>query len=93
MKGKNLATFFGIILVIVLAATLALQGVTIGNVTVDSVQDSIKLGLDIEGGVAVVYEAQTDQTGEELTKTMNQTVEILSKRINSLGLTEPNCTA
>lgn len=92
MKGKNLATFFGIIIAIALAAVLALQGATIGNFEVDSVADSIKLGLDIEGGVAVVYEAQTDQTGDELTQTMNQTVQILSKRINSLGLTEPDIT-
>jgi len=57
---------------------------------ISPVKDAMKLGLDIEGGVVVVYEAQTDATGDELAGIMNRTKEVLSRRVDQLGLTEPN---
>ena len=35
---------------------------------IDSVKDALKYGLDINGGVYVVMEAQTDLQGDELKK-------------------------
>lgn len=55
-------------------------------------KDSIKLGLDIKGGVYVVMEAQTDATGEELTKLMTQTQAVIEERVNQMGLAEPVVT-
>ena len=47
-----------------------------------------KLGLDLQGGLQVVYTAKT-ATGEQPTsKQLDQTVTILDKRVNSLGVTE-----
>jgi protein-export membrane protein SecD len=54
------------------------------------VKEAMKLGLDIEGGVVVVYEAQTDATGDELAQIMSRTKEVLARRVDQLGLTEPN---
>ncbi len=46
------------------------------------------LGLDLQGGLQVVYSAKT-ATGEQPTsQQMDQTVTILDKRVNSLGVTE-----
>ena len=44
---------------------------------VKPIQDRMKLGLDIKGGVYVVMEAKTDLKGEELQKAMEQTQAVI----------------
>ncbi|SCZ78361.1 protein translocase subunit SecD [Acidaminobacter hydrogenoformans] len=82
-------TFFAILIVIALTVYTAVSGFAIGALEVKPISERIKLGLDIEGGVAIVYEAKTDLTGEALSAAINQSIGILSKRVDSLGLTEP----
>lgn len=55
-------------------------------------QDQMKLGLDLKGGVSVVMEAQTDKTGSELKSLMQQTQAVIEKRVNEFGLSEPVVT-
>ena len=57
-----------------------------------SLKDKLKLGLDFKGGVYVVMEAQTDATGLELAKLMEQTQTIIEDRVNQMGLSEPVVT-
>lgn len=92
MKGKNTVMFFLIVVLIAGLAVIAINGLTIGKFSIEPVKDQLKLGLDIKGGVAVVFEAKTDETGAALSKTMNQTKNVISRRINELGLTEPVIT-
>ncbi|MBQ7245774.1 MAG: protein translocase subunit SecD [Firmicutes bacterium] len=56
----------------------------------NSVKDLLKFGLDINGGVYVVMEAETDLSGDALTETMEQTKEIINRRVNGLGIAEAN---
>jgi len=86
MRGNGKPFSIISVIIIILFVFVAIYGLG----PIDSIKDSIKLGLDIEGGVVIVYEAQTDATGAELSNIMNQTKNVLSKRIDSLGLTEPN---
>lgn len=60
--------------------------------SVDSVKDALKYGLDINGGVYVVMEAQTDLTGDELDKLMDQTRAVLDNRVNQMGVAESSVT-
>ncbi len=56
-----------------------------------NVKDEIKYGLDINGGVYAVLEAQTDDLGlsdEELKELMEQTREVINNRVNQLGVSE-----
>lgn len=92
MKRNSFGVFAVLTLLIIGCILLALNGLSIGSMRIDSVKDSIKLGLDIEGGVVVVYEAQTDESGNDLAKTMDQSISVISKRVNELGLTEPIIT-
>lgn len=92
MKGKNTILFFLIVALIAGAAYVAFNGLTVGNMSISPVKDQLKLGLDIKGGVAVVYEAKTEESGDELARTMEQTRQIIGRRINELGLTEPIIT-
>jgi protein-export SecD/SecF family membrane protein len=90
MKTKNITLFIVIVLVVIAAVFTALNGIDMGNFKIGSVSDSMKLGLDIEGGAYVVLEADTDATGEALAKIMDQTQEVIRRRVDAMGLTEPN---
>ncbi|MBE0449651.1 MAG: protein translocase subunit SecD [Clostridia bacterium] len=92
MKGKNTLLFFLIVALIAGTAFIAVNGLTIGSFSIEPVGDAMKLGLDIKGGVVVVYEAQTEEKGADLARTMEQTKQIISRRVNELGLTEPIIT-
>ncbi|WFD09259.1 protein translocase subunit SecD [Tepidibacter hydrothermalis] len=89
MKLKNLSKFIGLFIIIVFFAYAAISGVNIGKFNIDPMKNSIKQGLDLQGGVFVVYEAQTDATGEELNKILDQTIEVFRKRIDGMGVSEP----
>lgn len=57
-----------------------------------SVKDALKYGLDINGGVYVVMEANTEATGDELEVLMEQTRAVLNNRVNQLGVAESTVT-
>ncbi len=89
MKIRNLIAFLLVIVIVGLAAFTAINGLTLGNMTINPIKGSIKQGLDLKGGVYVVYEAKTDATGAELDKIINQTIEVFRLRVDGFGLTEP----
>lgn len=89
MKIKNILIFLLLSLVIAFSGFVLVNGFSAGNVNIAPIKDNLKQGLDLKGGVYVVYEAQTDKKGEELNKVMEQTLEVFTKRINGMGLTEP----
>lgn len=92
MRLKNLIIFLVIILVVGITSYSAIFGLDLGKYEVVPVQEEIKLGLDLAGGVYVVLEAQTDATGDELRKMMEQAKSIIEQRVNGLGVSEPNIT-
>lgn len=80
-KKSRIVAFFLIVLLIG-----SIIGVTTKNIT-----QGINLGLDLRGGFEVLYEVKPAKEGEELThKTLLSTVEALEKRVNVLGVSEPN---
>ena len=83
-----------VIIVLVFGWYVTLFG--IGDKTKDdaitSVKDTLKYGLDINGGVYVVMEAQTDETGDELKELMEQTRAVLDNRVNQMGVAEASVT-
>jgi protein-export membrane protein SecD len=92
-RGMKLKSFLIFLLVLVIVGTgiyTAFMGLKIGDFSIESVKDSMKLGLDIKGGAFVVLEADTDATGKELKDIMEQTKEVITRRIDAMGLTEPN---
>lgn len=48
-----------------------------------------KLGLDLKGGVYVVLEAQATEDLQVDDEAMKRLIEVLDRRVNSLGVTEP----
>ncbi|HEX7278956.1 MAG TPA: protein translocase subunit SecD [Solirubrobacterales bacterium] len=49
-----------------------------------------KLGLDLQGGLELVYQGQTTREGEEVTgEDIDDSISIIEQRINELGVSEP----
>jgi SecD/SecF fusion protein len=87
LRAKRLAAIV-VAIIVLLGWYMTIFG--IGGMT--AIKDKIKLGLDIKGGVYVVMEAQTDVTGEDLKKLMEQTQAVIEQRVNQMGLSEPVVT-
>lgn len=63
-------------------------GVVLGAIVL-TIKNPTKLGLDLKGGVYVVLQAKPAK-GETLDKdAINRLIEVLDRRINSLGIAEP----
>lgn len=92
MKAKNTVMFVLAVLIIAILGVSASVGLNLGTVKIPSAVSQIKQGLDLKGGVYVVYEAKTDAKGEELARIMEQTIEVFRKRVDGMGLTEPLIT-
>lgn len=80
-----------VLVVLLLIAGWYVTAAGVGD-TFGGIRDYVKLGLDLQGGVYVVLEADTDATGEELNTLMNQTQAVIERRVNELGLTNPVVT-
>ncbi|MGV8145653.1 MAG: protein translocase subunit SecD [Alkaliphilus sp.] len=89
MKAKSVVGFLAIFMIVFLAAFSSLDGLEIGGLEINPLRDSIRQGLDLQGGVFVLYEAQTDATGQELDRLINQTIEVFRRRVDGMGLMEP----
>jgi protein-export membrane protein SecD/preprotein translocase SecF subunit len=76
--------------IIAFLLVVILLGSTMG-VTATGILKDIKLGLDLQGGFEVLYEVTPAKKGQEINKeTLASTAEALDRRINVLGVSEPN---
>ncbi|MGN0680402.1 MAG: protein translocase subunit SecD [Candidatus Fimisoma sp.] len=82
-----------VLAILVLAVTVFAWYVSIFGIgSIDSAKDALKYGLDIDGGVYVVMEAQTDLKGDELRDLMEQTRAVIDNRVNQMGVAESSVT-
>ncbi len=90
MKGRHSFTIAAVVIITIVLGVWVFMGFGSGEGRVNPLSDSMKLGLDIEGGIIVTYEVVSDLTGNDLAALVAQTAGVLERRINSMGLTEPN---
>lgn len=90
MNLKNTIIFILIIALVGAIAYSAINGIDLGKVKIPTAREKMGLGLDLAGGVYVLLEAQTEETGPELDKKMDQAMAIIRQRVDSLGVAEPN---
>ena len=88
--NKSVRKILALLVIVVIVLGWYVTVVGIGSV--GPIQDKMKLGLDIKGGVYVVMEAQTDLSGAELKTLMEQTQAVIENRVNQFGLSEPVVT-
>ena len=85
MKNSRKRVFAALIIIVtVFAWFVSLSGIgKIGNI-----YEEMKFGLDINGGVYVLLEADTDEKGTDKAKVMEQTKTVLENRVNAMGVSE-----
>ncbi len=79
MKWDSFLKFAVVSLIVLLSATF--YGKPLAN--------SIKQGLDLQGGTHIVLEGEDTADGKVTDDAMNRVVKIIERRVNELGLTEP----
>ncbi|RLQ98091.1 protein translocase subunit SecDF [Falsibacillus albus] len=81
VKRSRIVAFF---LILVLFASL--MGATTQNII-----HNIKLGLDLQGGFEVLYQVKPAKKGQKITKdVVKDTANALERRVNVIGVSEPN---
>ncbi|WP_027625915.1 protein translocase subunit SecD [Clostridium lundense] len=86
--GKSTVLFILSVLVIgflAYAGTYGINNVFGTGYKVKSFSETIKKGLDLQGGVSLVEEIQADKVDAA---TVERTIELLSSRVNKLGVSE-----
>lgn len=79
IKKGALARFIGVIIAIV-----AIFALTVGWLA-----GNIRQGLDLQGGTHIVMQAEDTPQNKVTTEAIGQVINIMQKRINEMGLTEP----
>lgn len=81
VKRGRLVAFF--LIVLLLGSTMGL--------TINNILGNIKLGLDLQGGFEILYEVKPAKDGDVIDRTaLVSTINALEKRVNVLGVSEPN---
>ncbi|MBP1743632.1 MAG: preprotein translocase subunit SecD [Firmicutes bacterium] len=87
MKSRAKSTIIFTLLVIMIGvlAYAGIYGIELGGYRFKPFSETINRGLDLQGGVSVLEEIQEDTVDQE---TMNRTIELLSMRVNKMGVSE-----
>lgn len=83
-KKKSLVLFILSVCAIFVLAFLSINGAKFTNFKIEPLEKQINKGLDLQGGVSVVeqIEGKVDQ------KTLDRTIELISMRVNKMGVSE-----
>lgn len=74
---------------ILLSIVLVIAAVTTYFTKFDPIQNHMKLGLDLKGGVHIVLEGVNSDVGQVTPETLDAAQKVIENRINRLGLSEP----
>ncbi|ADD02286.1 protein-export membrane protein SecD [Thermoanaerobacter italicus Ab9] len=85
MRSKGAIKFFSVIVIAAIVAYVAFFGIKVGNYSISSIQNRIRLGLDLRGGVYVLEEAEGNVTQDEI----NKAIAVIRNRVDALGVTQP----
>ncbi len=88
MKKKSRKRSIGAVLIVLITLFGCYVSVFGLGDKIENLGKQMKYGLDINGGVYVLLEADTDEKGTEKTKVMEQTKSVLENRVNAMGISE-----
>jgi preprotein translocase subunit SecD len=84
-KGKSTVLFIACVLVIFFLAYSGAKGIVFGDYRIKPYSETINRGLDLQGGVSVLMEVQGNKPSAS---DLDRTIELLSLRINKMGVSE-----
>ena len=85
MKSKSLVYFTLVVALVLAIFAIGVFGFQLGDKKIPKAKDAIQLGLDLQGGVYVLLQADTDASGQELRRYMEQAKAIIQQRVDGLG--------
>ena len=95
MKTKSVITLVVVILLLTVLAVFSLgvtgKGVTIGITRFKPWYKNVKLGMDIKGGVTVIYEAK-EKEGSDFDAGIKRIITIFENRLSSKGYSDVSIT-
>lgn len=95
MKTKSVITLVVVILLLAVLAVFSLgvtgKGVTIGITRFKPWYENVKLGMDIKGGVTVIYEAK-EKEGSDFDAGIKRIITIFENRLSSKGYSDVSIT-
>lgn len=86
MKKQNVIKFILSIIIIFLIAYLAVFGLSIKGRTIVKSARGIKTGLDISGGVTIIYQANSDDESEITEEDLQKSVAVIRKRLEKVNI-------
>jgi preprotein translocase subunit SecD len=89
-RGKSTALFLVVAIIISILAYLGAYGAEIGDYKIKSFGETIKRGLDLQGGVSVLMEIASEEKVPQ--DDLDRTVELLRMRVNKIGVSETSVT-
>jgi len=84
-KKKSTILFMTSVLVVAILAYTGFKGVKIGDYRFKPFTETINKGLDLQGGISVLEEVQG---GKVDSKTLDRAIELISMRVNKMGVSE-----
>jgi len=88
-KRKSTMLFFISVFVIGLLAFTGFHGFKIGDYRVKPFTETINKGLDIQGGISVLEQVQGTNLDPKI---IDRTIELISMRVNKMGVSETSVT-
>jgi len=86
LKKDNIIKIVISIIVMLLLGYLAIFGLTIGEKTIIKGAKSIKTGLDISGGVTIVYQAEAEEGQEITVDDLEKSKAVITKRLEAKNI-------
>lgn len=90
---KGILWFVAAVVVIALVIVTAISGLNLGVVEVPSAAEGIRLGLDLQGGAMITFEAITEDGSAPSESDMEVAKTVLRKRLDAANYTEGTVTA
>lgn len=90
---KGILWFVATVVVIALVIVTAISGLNLGVVEVPSAAEGIRLGLDLQGGAMITFEAATEDGSAPSESDMEVAKTVLRRRLDAANYTEGTVTA
>jgi preprotein translocase subunit SecD len=84
-RAKSTIAFIICLAVIGILVYSGIYGITAGGYRLKPFSETISRGLDLQGGVSVLEEIQSNSVDQN---TINRTIELISMRVNKMGVSE-----
>lgn len=86
MKKDNIIKILISVVIMLLLGYLAIFGLTIGDKTIIKGAKSIKTGLDISGGVTIIYQAEPQEGAEITADDLDKSKAVIQKRLEAKNI-------